>query len=149
MKVIVDGDGCPVVKHTADICKQKNVELIIVKNINHKIETEYGSVITVDFSRDSADYRIANIVQSGDIVVTQDYGLCAMVISRGGICVNQNGKIIDSSNIDSLLLSRHINQEERRKYKKHNSKFKKRDNSMNESFKISLTNMINSILMLQ
>lgn len=149
MKIIVDGDGCPVVKHTIEICKKENIELIIVKNINHKITSDYGQIITVDFSRDSADYKIANLTKDNDIVVTQDYGLCAMVISKGGLCINQNGKIIDSSNIDTLLASRHFNQEQRRKHKKHNSKFKKRDNNMNEIFKIALIDMIKSISMLQ
>ena len=149
MKIIVDGDGCPVVKQTIEICKKKEIEVIVVKNINHKIDSDYAEIITVDFSRDSADYKIANLTLKNDIVVTQDYGLCAMVISKGGICINQNGKIIDSSNIDTLLASRHFNQEQRRKHKKHNSKFKKRDNSMNEHFKIALIDMINSIFMLQ
>lgn len=142
MKIIVDGDGCPVVKETVEICKERNIELIIVKNINHKIASDYGEIITVDFSRDSADYKIANLTLKDDIVVTQDYGLCAMVLSKGGRCINQNGKIIDSSNIDLLLETRHFNKEQRRKHKVHNSKFKKRDESMNESFKLALINMI-------
>jgi len=149
MKIIVDGDGCPVVKHTIEICKKREIEVIVVKNINHKIDSDYAEIITVDFSRDSADYRIANITLKGDIVVTQDYGLCAMVISKGGICINQNGKVIDASNIDTLLATRHFNQEQRRKHKKHNSKFKKRDNSMDESFKIALVDMINLLSVLQ
>lgn len=48
-----------------------------------------------------------NEVQSGDIVVTQDYGLAAMVLSKGGKAITQNGMIISDSNLGLLLTSRY------------------------------------------
>jgi len=49
-----------------------------------------------------------------DIVVTQDYGLAAMVIGKGAKAVNQNGLIFTDANIDRLLAERHIGQKIRR-----------------------------------
>lgn len=149
MKIIIDADGCPVVKITIEICKENNIPLTIVKNINHNIVTDYGEVVTVDFTRDSADYYIANNMSKGDIVITQDYGLCAMILSRGGHAITQNGLIVDGSNIDDLLARRHFNQEQRRKHKKFNSKFKKRDSTMDEKYINSLNLLLRSLNVLQ
>ncbi len=138
MKVIIDADGCPVVKQTVKISKENGIEVLIVKNYAHKIEDDYATIVTVDVSSDSADYYIANHTGKGDIVITQDYGLAAMSISRGAICINQNGLVISDSNIDSLLSRRHINREARKKDGKY-TKFKKRttedDLKFEESFK--------------
>ena len=43
-----------------------------------------------------------------DIVITQDYGLATMCISKKAVVLNQNGMIYTADNIDSLLFSRHI-----------------------------------------
>lgn len=141
MKVIIDADGSPVVKKAIEIAKQKNIEVLIVKNYAHQIQDDYATIVTVDVSSDSADYYIANHTNKGDIVVTQDYGLAAMVISKGAISISQNGLIISDKNIDVLLAGRHINREARRKDGKY-TKFKKRSNKddlkFEESFKALL-----------
>lgn len=132
MKIYIDADGCPVVNLTVKIAKEYNLEVIIVKNYAHDITSSYASVVTVDIAADSADYYIINRVQKGDIVVTQDYGVAAITISKEAICITQNGLIISNVNIDGLLNSRHLNQQ-LRKNKKYYSKIKKRthDNDIN------------------
>ncbi|MBQ2741200.1 MAG: DUF188 domain-containing protein [Oscillospiraceae bacterium] len=37
---------------------------------------------------DSADFELVNFVRRGDIVITQDYRLASMVLSRGRACIN-------------------------------------------------------------
>lgn len=145
MKVIIDADGSPVVKNAVKISKQLGVEVLIVKNYAHQIEDDYATIVTVDVSSDSADYYIANHTNKDDIVITQDYGLAAMAISKGAICINQNGLVISDRNIDNLLSRRHINREARRKDGKF-TKFKKRkpedDLKFEESFRLLLENYI-------
>ncbi|NMA85321.1 MAG: YaiI/YqxD family protein [Epulopiscium sp.] len=146
MKILIDADGCPVVALTSKISKEYQLDLIIVKNYSHEISDDYATVITVDQSRDSADFYIANKIEQGDIVITQDYGLAAMVLARGGLCINQNGLIISSENIDQLLDRRHLNQELRRKHKQQSfSKFKKRNAKANQSFESSFRALIEKI----
>ena len=117
MKILVDGDGCPVIDIAIKVAKAHDLEIIVVKNYSHELWDDYATIVTVDQSPDSADYYIANKAQEGDIVVTQDYGLAAMAISKGAMCINQNGLIISSKNIGTLLERRHINREIRRKHK--------------------------------
>ena len=115
MKIVVDADGCPVVKQSIELAKEFGLEALVVKNYAHVIEDDYATIVTVDISSDSADYYIVNNVSKGDIVVTQDYGLAAMALSRGAICINQNGLVISDRNIDTVLDRRRINREARRK----------------------------------
>ena len=144
MKVIIDADGCPVVKNAVRISKENHIEVLIVKNYAHQIEDDYATVVTVDISSDSADYYIANHASKGDIVITQDYGLAAMAISKGAICINQNGLVISNRNIDSLLDRRHLNMEARKKDRKY-TKFKKRTGEDDLKFEESFKKLIKSL----
>lgn len=141
MKIIIDADGCPVVKNAVNIAKENGIEVLIVKNYAHQIEDDYATIVTVDISNDSADYYIVNHANKGDVVVTQDYGLSAMAISKGAICINQNGLIVSDNNIDELLGRRHVNREARRKDGKY-TKFKKRSSDDNFKFEKSFTKLI-------
>lgn len=141
MKILLDGDACPVTDIAIRVAKEYGVEIVLVKNYAHVIEDSYATIVTVDIARDSADFYIVNNTEKDDIVITQDYGLSAMALSKGGICINQNGLIISSHNIDELLSRRHINQKLRREQKIY-SKFKKRDKKADIKFEKSLRKLI-------
>lgn len=141
MVIFVDADGCPVVQAASQTAKKYNVPIVIVKNYAVEIEDSYAEIVTVDISSDSADYYIANRIEKNDIVVSQDYGLAAMCLAKGAFCINQNGMIIDSDNIDGILGRRHLNQKLRREQKIY-TKFKKRNPHSNEDFRESLIKLI-------
>lgn len=145
MKIYVDADGCPVVDIAIKLAKEYKLEIVVVKNYAHILNDDYATIVTVDISRDSADYYIVNKVQKGDIVISQDYGFAAMALSKGAICITQNGLVISSENIDGMLNSRHINQKLRREQKIY-SKIKKRSPMANVQFEKSLRSLINSLL---
>ncbi|WP_454969979.1 YaiI/YqxD family protein [Eubacterium sp.] len=107
MKILIDADGCPIVKQATQIAKENNIEVVIFCDTSHIISSDYAQIITVSKGADSVDFALVNEVQSGDIVVTQDYGLAAMVLSRGGKAITQNGMIISDSNLGLLLTSRY------------------------------------------
>jgi len=114
MTVFIDADGCPVIASATDICRQRQIPLTLICDTSHLFTSDYAAVVTVDKGSDSADLAIANMVSSGDIVITQDYGLAAMCLAKKCICLSQNGLVYDSTNIDSLLMSRHIAKKVRR-----------------------------------
>ena len=107
MKILIDADGCPVVKQTTQIAKENNIEVVIFCDTSHIINSDYAQIITVSKGADSVDFALVNEVKSDDIVVTQDYGLAAMVLSKGGKAITQNGMIISDSNLGLLLTSRY------------------------------------------
>lgn len=145
MKIFIDADGCPVVKLTMKIAIKNGLQVMVVKNHAVHIENpnpQFVEVATVDTTRDSADYYIANHMSSGDLVITQDYGLAAMVLAKNGYGMSQNGLVFSTFNIDQLLDRRHFNQEMRRKHKKHNSKFKKRTKEDDSKYEAALIDFL-------
>ena len=113
MKIIIDADACPVVDITVNTAKERGLECIIVCDNTHSIERDGVKTIVVDKGADSADCRIANLTEKGDVIVTQDYGLAALVLGKGGKALNQNGLIYTDSNIENLLFTRFIGKKER------------------------------------
>lgn len=122
MKVYIDADSCPVVRETEKICKKYNLPLIIFCDSSHIILSDYANVITVGTGADAVDFALVNKCQQNDIVITQDYGLAAMVLSKGCKCINQNGLIYTDDNISGLLDSRYIAKKIRNSSSKHHLK---------------------------
>ena len=114
MKIIIDADACPVVDITVNVAKERRIECIIVCDNTHTIEKAGAKTIVVDKGADSADCRIANLTEKGDVIITQDYGLAALVLGKGGKALNQNGLIYTADNIDRLLFERFLGKKVRR-----------------------------------
>lgn len=108
MDLYIDGDGCPVVDIALRHALAVGIKSFIVCDTAHHIYRPGAETIMVSKGADSVDFVIVNRVLQGDLVVTQDYGLAAMALSRGAKIITQNGLIIDNSNIDALLASRHL-----------------------------------------
>lgn len=108
MKIFIDADGCPVVNETISLCREFDKECIIICDTSHQIERDGATTITVEKGADSADFRLVNMLEKGDVAVTQDYALAAMGLSRGARIVNQNGLEYTDKNIDSLLMQRFV-----------------------------------------
>ena len=113
MKIIIDADACPVVDIAVDAAKKRNLECIIVCDNTHSIQKDGAVTVIVDKGADSADCRIANLTEKGDVVITQDYGLAALVLGKGAKALNQNGLIYTDTNIENLLFTRYIGKKER------------------------------------
>jgi len=107
MTILIDADGCPVVDITVRIAKKNKIECILLCDTSHFFEKEGAKTITVSKGADSVDFALVNMLQKGDIVVTQDYGLAAMCLARNALPISQNGMIYNSNNIDGLLMQRH------------------------------------------
>lgn len=106
-KILIDADGCPVVDAAVKIAQENKIECIIICDTSHSFQKEGAKTITVSKGPDSVDFVLVNMVQAGDIVITQDYGLAAMCMARRAVPISQNGMIYDNDNIDSLLMARH------------------------------------------
>lgn len=143
MKIFIDADGCPVVSLCIEIACKYGVESVAVCDYCHLLEydNDLVRVITVDKGADSADLAIANLISKENIVVTQDYGLAALCLGKGACVINQNGLIYNNENIDSLLLTRHINKKIRRAGGK-TTNAKKRIQQQNHSFEVQLRNLL-------
>lgn len=114
MKILIDGDGCPVIDLTIKISKKFNIDVIIMCDTSHVFNKEGAKTMMFSKGADSVDFALINLVQKDDIVITQDYGLAAMAINKASYVINQNGLIYTNDNIDMLLYNRHISKKVRK-----------------------------------
>lgn len=114
MRLLLDADGCPVVELAVSIARERGVECRILCDTAHTIERPGAETTVVSKGADSVDFALVNLVQPGDVVITQDYGLAAMCLSRKARVLHQDGMEYTDENIDALLLSRHESKKIRR-----------------------------------
>ena len=108
MKIFIDADACPVVNEAVLLCSKFKKECIILCDTAHCIKRDGAQTIVVEKGADSVDFKLVNMLQSGDIAITQDYALAAMCLARDARIINQNGMEYTDKNIDSLLMSRFV-----------------------------------------
>ena len=141
MKILIDADGCPVRKIVVKIAKAEDIPLVIVSNYNHEINEEYGEIISVDASFDHADHVIVSKTLPGDLVITQDYGLASLVLSKKGFAMHQDGWLYTEDNIEALLMRRYLGRKIRKETKRF-SYIPKRKKHQDENFHKGLSDFI-------
>lgn len=147
MKILVDADACPVVKQVEKVAKRYNIPTVLLCDTSHIMNTTYSEVKIIGSGADAVDFALVNMCQKGDIAVTQDYGVAAMVLSKGGYCIHQSGKIFTDDNIGGLLMERHLAKKARMsKSKNHMKGPKKRTQADDETFEASFESLIKKIL---
>lgn len=144
MNILIDADACPVKEIAVDIAKRENIPVVMICDTSHILKSDYAEVITVDKAADSVDIRLANLLKKGDIAITQDYGVAAMALSKGGFAINQNGLVYDDSNTDRLLFERHIGKKLRKSGRRSGS-VPKRSVKDDENFRMNFENLIKKV----
>lgn len=142
MKIIVDGDACPGKTLIEKAAKENNIPVILYCDLNHVITSDYITVKYVDSGFQSVDMSVANEAKKGDIVITQDFGVAAMVLGKKCYAVGPKGNIYDDENIERLLFERHISAKVRRGGGKTGGNPKKRTAQDDEKLYSSLLYLI-------
>mgnify|MGYP001073624884 CR=1 FL=1 len=146
MRIIIDGDACP--QKVREICENAagefGVELITVVDMDHYIQSSH-QVVVVEQGRDSVDYKIVQMFKEGDILVTQDYGLASLVLSKATAIIHTSGFFINKNNMDSLLQSRYISERVRKQGIKTKGP-SKRTKEQDENFKKCLYKVLHEKL---
>jgi uncharacterized protein YaiI (UPF0178 family) len=115
MRILVDGDACPVKEDIVAIAQEKDLEVIFVVSTASYFNRGWNvKQIIVDSLPQAVDIAIVNRVEAGDVVVTQDYGLAALVLGKKGKAISPRGYFFNDDNIDRLLQRRHIHHEARK-----------------------------------
>ena len=107
MKVLIDADACPVVDIAVSICNEYSIKCILLCDTAHIIQHSGAETLIFDKGVDSVDFALIKRVETGDTVVTQDYGLASMCLARGARVIHQDGWEYTEHNIDALLFQRH------------------------------------------
>ena len=145
MKIIVDADACP--KYALQICfrlgLQYQIEVWTVASFDHNILSEHH--ITVGDNSQEADLKILNLTKAGDIIITQDFGLAAMVLGKGAYAMGPKGQAYRPETIEFLLEERELKAKFRRSGGRTKGP-KKRTADDDEAFAMGLTSLIKAAL---
>ncbi|MFC3041714.1 YaiI/YqxD family protein [Virgibacillus xinjiangensis] len=110
MKIYVDADASPVKQIVINTAKQTGIPVVLVQSFAHYSpgEQTYGvETVYVDTGAEAADYKIMKLAESGDIIVTQDYGLASLGLAKGCVVLHHKGFAYTNDNIDLLLETRY------------------------------------------
>ena len=114
MKIWVDADACPgpvrdILLRAAERLK---VPTVFVANKRLTLpRSELVSSVQVGAGLDVADRHIAAEAQQGDLAVTQDIPLAALLVPRGVVVMDPRGELFTEENITERLSVRNFMQE--------------------------------------
>jgi hypothetical protein len=77
-----------------------------VASFNHNIESDHHFVVGNDSQE--ADMKIMNLTEAGDVVVTGDWGLAAVVLGKGAKCLSPTGREFRPEKMEFLLEEREM-----------------------------------------
>lgn len=118
MRIIVDGDACPVKDIIIEEAIATNIPVLIVSSYAHYTYREFPDRIQhiyVESAAEAADFKILDLATASDIVVTQDYGLASLLLAKQSRILHHRGFEYTSNNIQSLLNNRYLNAQIRQK----------------------------------
>lgn len=143
MHILVDADACPVVSIVEKTAKQYQIPCTLLCDTNHVLYSDYSEVKIIGAGADAVDYALINSCHKGDIVVSQDYGVAAMALSKGAYAIHQSGRWYTNDNIDQMLMERHMAKKARMGKGKHHIKGPaKRTEEDDKWFEASLKQLI-------
>lgn len=111
MRIYVDADGLPkavkVIVIRAALRLRVPVVFVANKPVRHE-PFELISSLVVPEGPDAADDRIAELAESGDLVITADIPLADRVVAKGAAALNPRGKLYTEENIKDRLSIRDL-----------------------------------------
>lgn len=100
MRLIVDGDACPVKDLILRAAHRLGAPMILVSNRQMSFGQEEGvTPVIVQEGPDQADRWIIAAVTSSDLVITADIPLAAEVVARGAVALGHRGEVFDAASI--------------------------------------------------
>lgn len=112
MQIYVDADACPVKEIIIEEAADFGLKVDLVSSISHFSLRElpvHVKEVYVDSGAEAADYKIMQLIHAGDLLVTQDYGLASLALSKGAVVLHHQGYRYTPENIGRLLEQRYFN----------------------------------------
>jgi uncharacterized protein len=113
-RIWVDADACPAVIREILFRAAERVRLELILVANQWLRTppsRYIRALQVPQGLDVADSAIVARLAAGDLVVTQDIPLAALVLDKGGVALNPRGELYTPSTIAERLSVRNFMEE--------------------------------------
>lgn len=105
--IFIDADACPVKEEVYRVARRTGCPVQVVANAFIRVPPDMKLTV-VDAGPDIADDWIAERVQPGDIVVTNDIPLASRTLKAGGSALGATGKAFTESSIGAALAQREL-----------------------------------------
>lgn len=109
MKIWVDADACPgVIKEILfRVAERRALQVTLVANQLLRVPgSRFIAAVQVPAGADVADAEIVRRMEAGDLVVTGDIPLAALVLEKHGFALNPRGEFYTADNIAQQLSMR-------------------------------------------
>jgi uncharacterized protein len=112
MKLWIDADAAP--RDVKEICyrasDKRRLETVLVANQRIQLPAGYTllSAVRVDGGPDVADRYIAEHAQAGDVTVTADIPLAALLVPKGVVVIDPRGEVYTAESIGERLSVRNF-----------------------------------------
>jgi uncharacterized protein YaiI (UPF0178 family) len=111
MNIWVDADACPAVIKDILFRAAKRAEIMVTLIANQMLRvppSPFIRALQVPAGFDVADQRIALEAVAGDLVITADIPLAALVVAKGALVIDPRGELLDARNIEERLTMRNF-----------------------------------------
>lgn len=111
MQIYVDADACPkVIKEVLfKAIERVKIQMTLVADQFMQIpRSDYIKFLKVPSEIDSADEKIVELAEPGDLVITADIPLADLIVSKGAFAINPRGELYTEQNIKDRLAVRDI-----------------------------------------
>ncbi|ALN77974.1 MULTISPECIES: YaiI/YqxD family protein [Staphylococcus] len=145
MRILIDGDACPVVDSIIELTIGTGIFVYIFRSYAHYSNRDYPSHVQlkyIDGGRDAVDFAIIKSMQVHDLIVTQDYGLASIALQKSKYVMHHLGYFYTDDNIDQLLTQRFYSQQERRKSRRYSKGPKPFSEAQRHHFEVALQRII-------
>lgn len=113
-QIWVDADACPGVIKDILFRAAERAQVAMTLVANHPLRTppsRHVRAIQVPAGLDVADTVIVQQLRPGDLVITQDIPLAALVLDKGGVALNPRGELYTADNMAERLSLRNFMEE--------------------------------------
>lgn len=114
MQIWIDADACPRAVKEVVFRASARLNIPVYLVANRALATPPGGdvrVVQVASGSDVADRYIVEHVEAGDLVITADIPLAALVVERGAVGLDPRGEIYTPNNVSDRLATRNLLEE--------------------------------------
>jgi uncharacterized protein len=109
VKILVDADSCPKAARDLAVRRAVKLKLRVIFAANRSIPGADGAEMEICPNREnSADDRLVELSQEGDLVITRDVPLAKRLIEKGVSALDDRGRVFTRDNINEMLSLRNF-----------------------------------------
>ena len=116
MKILLDADSCPKAARDLILKRAAKLNLVVIFAANHLIPSEIenagikkaAQMEICSAAENSADDRIVELSEQGDLAITRDIPLAKRLIDKSVFVIDDRGRVFTANNINEILSLRNF-----------------------------------------